>query len=429
MSKESDLNAKADLVRAFVDQETPTVTQWNTNPTVLEDSLRMVGADFTDTDDAHDDLLGRFNLEHDSTGKHSAPSEWVRLSGSNPTPLFIDASQFQLVGNWTNTFAVADRVRAQLATSVFVIAAVKTIAFASGPNRTTITLDAPVLTSALSTMDTALERHSQPKVEPVDLMPNVLGNGVLRGVTIEASSGTPTQATISWLEATIQGVRVQAAPGTLPLTTGAGTGASRIDTGTWAAGTPYAVHLCTNDAGTAAAVVASLSTTAPVLPLGYTRFVHIGWIYTTGAVATNFAPLYQQGSRVDCYEYLALDKGVGNGDLAAGETDYVVNLAAAVPPGTRVVYVDVYFATATMAVGGVRAVWTEPGTARGAVPFPIRQLAVTLAQQNEVEVNPKMRQVIDANRRFVIYITVPVGSVISYGLAVTLRGWENRMAA
>jgi hypothetical protein len=63
----------------------------------------------------------------------------------------------------------------------------------------------------------------------------------------------------------------------------AGTGNGGMDTGAKAASTWYAVHLLWKASDGSADALFSLSSTAPTLPAGYTKFRRVGWIRTNAA--------------------------------------------------------------------------------------------------------------------------------------------------
>lgn len=89
----------------------------------------------------------------------------------------------------------------------------------------------------------------------------------------------------------------------LSASTGAASGAANsLDTGAWAFSTWYAQYVIYN--GTTAALLWSLSATAPTLPSGYTSFARVGWIKTQSA--TSYSPLaFTQFGRDVQYKVLA----------------------------------------------------------------------------------------------------------------------------
>lgn len=420
MSKESDLDAIAASVRDFIDQETPTHPQWQVNVGKLRDAISAIGTFFTDTDQTAADLESRVDEEHDAQGKHSPPSQWLRDAGA---PIFVDASRFQFIGDRRADFAVGHRIRAELTLGSFVIAAIKTIAHDIGTNRTTITLDAPGLTSALSGIDRGLVRQSIPKIQQTDLMP-FLGTA-LRGVTLEVVEGSPTQCTVTYLGATIQGMPLQPiAIVPLPLSTAGGTGAGRLDTGNWVANTPYAVYLCTNDAGTAATITASLSPVAPILPTAYTRALFLGYVLTD-AIATNFVPFRQEAMRVTRRSSTALSvlNVSGAGDFRSPSLR-TVDLSAHVPPGVRAAWIEVFFSTGSISPAGLRQLFAQPfgATALG------ETVTILNASNAIAQVGPR-RQPLDASRRFQLTVVPPGGDNSLYSLVVSAIGWDEHRAA
>lgn len=174
MSKESDLDALADDVRPFVDQEIPTVGQWNENPTVLEDALHLIGDFFTLVDAAHAALLAKFNADHDpTTGENPTPNEWVPYGVA---PSFVHASSFSLSLDRQADFRVGDRIRIHqgIGGNTLLIVAVTGVAYSSQSQLTSVTVraaanDAP-LTNPIASVDLALIRDSARRVGGFDLV-------------------------------------------------------------------------------------------------------------------------------------------------------------------------------------------------------------------------------------------------------------------
>jgi hypothetical protein len=74
------------------------------------------------------------------------------------------------------------------------------------------------------------------------------------------------------------------------------TGANALDTGTVAASTFYFIYIIYNPATNTVAGLASLSSTAPTLPSGYTHYMRVGAMQTDGS--SNLRRTYQKGKRL-----------------------------------------------------------------------------------------------------------------------------------
>jgi hypothetical protein len=168
VSKQTDLEALADVVRDFIDQEIPTVTEWNVNPGVIEQALNQIGLFFTQTDADVAAVLALFEADHDpTTGANPIPPEWVAEAS---TPTFVASDRFQLAGDRRADYAQAHRVRATLGVTQ-VIVAIAAVSFDSGANTTTVTVTPTSLTSQLSAIERGLVRASMPRIRAADLMP------------------------------------------------------------------------------------------------------------------------------------------------------------------------------------------------------------------------------------------------------------------
>lgn len=180
MSKQSDLEAAAATVRSFIDQEIPTVGQWNVNVDVLEGALMLLGGFFTDLETLIAALTALFQADHDPvTGKNPAPVEWVPEAAA---PTFLTTNQFSLPNDRTADYRVHDRLRIHQGTggATLVIVAVTGVAYSSLTLRTTITVaasgNAAPLVSSLASVDRAFVHDSIRRIGGFDLIDNAVDN-------------------------------------------------------------------------------------------------------------------------------------------------------------------------------------------------------------------------------------------------------------
>lgn len=164
---EDDIDYFADRVRFFVDQEIPTVTSWNVDPHVLQDSLRRVGDGFTSVES---DVAALEAIVHGITlpdGSLAPTSEWVADPG---TPTYISATAFSLVADQTANYRAGSRIRATLVPPTTTIATVQSVLYNAGTNQTVITLLTPVLTTALTKIETSIVKQSSPAARTEDIL-------------------------------------------------------------------------------------------------------------------------------------------------------------------------------------------------------------------------------------------------------------------
>lgn len=204
MSKQSDLQALANAVRLFVDQEVPTVGQWNVDPQVLIDALNTLGSFFSQVDAAHAALQTLFNADHNqSTGANPVPSEWV----TDPSPAsFVSASQFQLSGDRRTDYAVGHRVRATMGASTPILS-ITAASFVSGA--TTFTVDPPVLTSQLTAVARGLVRYSVPRVTAADIfLGAIVSQHIASGTIQQGNMGVLSVGTQQLINAAVTGQKI-----------------------------------------------------------------------------------------------------------------------------------------------------------------------------------------------------------------------------
>jgi len=112
-------------------------------------------------------------------------------------------------------------------------------------------------------------------------------------------------------------------------------GAGGLDAGAEAADTWYAVFVIWGP-GVATAGLLSLSSTAPTLPVGYTRFRRVGWVRNDGG--SDFIAFRQQGSGAH-RQAMYLDSIANRQVLAAGAgvdgTGLAIPCATFIPPSSR----------------------------------------------------------------------------------------------
>ena len=173
-TKEQQLVTLAGTVRQFADQETPTVNQWNVDPTILAQLATLVGQFFTQIEAALAAQLVLFDADHDiNTGANPVPAEWIAEPAATT---FIGPTQLQLPGDHRPDYAKGHRIRATIGAST-VIVAVTNVAFAG--NATTLTLESGVLTSGLTGIARALVRYSAPKVTLLDILAKSVLNAAI----------------------------------------------------------------------------------------------------------------------------------------------------------------------------------------------------------------------------------------------------------
>lgn len=116
--------------------------------------------------------------------------------------------------------------------------------------------------------------------------PTTVGNSLKSKLVVGCASDT--QVTVSADLLSIKGI-ISSLPDviltTLSLVVSSSNpnGANGLDTGTIASGTWYAIHAITNNTGSISAGLFSTSPTAPTLPVGYTKFRRVGWVYRNGS--------------------------------------------------------------------------------------------------------------------------------------------------
>lgn len=126
-----------------------------------------------------------------------------------------------------------------------------------------------------------------------------LQNALCTGLQItpaDASAAVVTSVSVTWAALTVGGTYCKTPGSPLTLSTAAGTGAGKIDTGAWATGTWYGLDvICSYDAALVALVASAAGDSAPTLPSGYDRWRRIGWLRTSGSTATDLLAVSQEG--------------------------------------------------------------------------------------------------------------------------------------
>jgi len=189
---EDDLDYFADRVRFFVDQEIPTVTSWNVDPHVLQDSLRRVGDGFTSVEQDVAALQTTVDGITLPDGSLAPIGEWVTDPG---TPTYIDSSTFSLVGDQTANYRAGSRIRATLAPPTTTVAAASTVFYNGGTNQTVITLLTPSLTPALSKVEMSIVRQSTPMARTQDIMDLAVTTAKLADLAVQTAKIANYQVT------------------------------------------------------------------------------------------------------------------------------------------------------------------------------------------------------------------------------------------
>jgi len=185
MSKQSELQAKAALVRLFIDQEIPPEATWNGDPIVLRDALLLLGTFCADYDAMLAAIQALFAADHNpTTGKNPLPPEWVADTG--PPPVFIATNQLRLAGDRRADYAVGHRVRATLNASK-VIVALTAVVFDGGTNTTLLTVFPNVLNGQLAALERALVRFSAPAVTALDLLADAVTTAAIAAGAVGSS--------------------------------------------------------------------------------------------------------------------------------------------------------------------------------------------------------------------------------------------------
>jgi len=182
---EEILDGLAAGVRFFVDQEIPSLSAWNQNPTVQQQSLQDIGGFFTD-------VWTTLNALTAPTG------EWVPW-GLPPT--YVSPTTFTVSGDQRGIVPPGTRLRLHLGVPTTIVA-VAAVAYASAGDTTTVTIDQPVLTTALQSVDYGFVRTSVPKIGQADFQsaavttaainPGAVTNDKITGpIDYAKLSGTP----------------------------------------------------------------------------------------------------------------------------------------------------------------------------------------------------------------------------------------------
>jgi hypothetical protein len=162
------------------------------------------------------------------------------------------------------------------------------------------------------------------------------GNALSANTRGEVLDADRTQYRCSADLLSVEGTLLTALSLTLDTNTTPGSvGGNCLDTGSWAANTWYSLWVICSDDGASRALLASLSTSSPTLPTGFTRKRRVGWARTTGT-ATNLWPLLQEGARAHWTSANPADH-IALATTTSPATTYTdIDCSPVVPPGTRI---------------------------------------------------------------------------------------------
>jgi hypothetical protein len=246
----------------------------------------------------------------------------------------------------------------------------------------------------------------------------LLENG--RGEVLDADR---TQYLYSADLVSVEGTVLTAVSLTLDTNTAtASAGGNCLDAGAWATNTWYAIWLVCSADGSAKALLASTSATAPTLPAAFTRKRRVGWARTSGT-ATSLWPLLQAGNKAIWSSSHFADHSALTWTATPASAYTDVDCSAIVPPGTRLAKLTCQF--------GSDPTWSgTPGTA---CYFLIRtngstatgDVRAALANVSQVAV-ADVDVVLDGSRLCEYRIEL-FGSAVStdFSAAIAGRGWYD----
>ncbi len=180
MSKETVLDAQAAALRDFVPNEVPPAVTWNENVTKLRAALQTLGDYFTQTDGDVASLMALFLSDHPG-GVNPVPPEWV---ADTATPIFLSANQLQLPGDRRADYVIGHRIRATVGVGVYALVSAQLVGYDAIANRTTITVEPPLLTAGMSAIARGLVRFSVPRIGSADLLPNAVTSPAVTPLSI-----------------------------------------------------------------------------------------------------------------------------------------------------------------------------------------------------------------------------------------------------
>lgn len=191
-TKKQQLQALGDQISLLQDQQIPHGVNsgafpdvWNEDRSAVKTALPIVGDFFADSDGQITALRALFNADHDpNTGKNPVPPEWVVEA---TTPVFVNASQFQLANDRRVDYTTAQRIRAKLGVSFVIVAINGAPSYDAQQNVTTITVTPATLSAALAEVARGLVRTSMPKVQASDIVDGAIGGNALADLGVPGS--------------------------------------------------------------------------------------------------------------------------------------------------------------------------------------------------------------------------------------------------
>lgn len=236
--------------------------------------------------------------------------QWI----PGPTPTFVSATSFSLVGDQTQIFTTDRRVRT-INTGGTVYGTVTQSIFSAGSTTVTVLNDSGAIDAGISAVFYGILSSVNPSV-PIAALPR----GQLSGLTL-ANNATATKLDVTSGKARdstdtaniVLASSITAGLIQLGGAWAAGNTQNKLDTGVRANNTWYHVFAIRKDVDGSGDWLFSLSTNAPTMPAGYTKFRRIGSVRTDGA--GNITAFKQLGDEF-LWSVMVQDVGaaaVGNG--------------------------------------------------------------------------------------------------------------------
>ncbi len=168
---------------------------------------------------------------------------------------------------------------------------------------------------------------------PVSTLPSFVGNSIKQKLVVKKNTALPLRKLdISAEILSVQGTVLSSVSTVVDFE--AAVGAGGLDTGVEASSTWYAVFVICNDDGTLVNALLSTSTT-PILPLGYTKYVRVAWTRNNGS--SNIVPFYQAAGIVI---YDDPNTNIAYTTSTNGAHILTQSLSAWVPPGSEFCTLD-----------------------------------------------------------------------------------------
>lgn len=185
---------------------------------------------------------------------------------------------------------------------------------------------------AMSSASDAATSAQQSKTWATAQLNQVAFGGVVRGLVVTVT-GTGYQGTIQCSRCIVEGYDggVSMLKNVNLTFNAASVGANGLDTGAISAGNWYYLYIISD--GTNISSLVSLSSTAPTLPTGYSRFLRVGSAYVA-ASTTAFIPSKKTGRTVSYADSAGLVVILNNISLNGNLT---VPLATAIPPTSSLI--------------------------------------------------------------------------------------------